>query len=137
MSNNNMPKKVKVGAVGYTVHMLDKKDKVQYGVCIYDHQRIYLSQNMKHQQASDTLLHEVLHAIWNEAGRDHIPELNTETVVRTMATWLRMVIVDNPDFARFIVNAKGSWAHGPTTNPDEVANLLSRITTSQDEEEDD
>ena len=34
------PKKIKVGAVDYTVHLLSPKDKGQYGVCLYEHQRI-------------------------------------------------------------------------------------------------
>lgn len=132
-----VPKKIKIGAVDYTVHALNKTDRNQYGVCLYDHQRIYLSQNMLHQQASDTILHEVLHAIWSEAGLDHIPDLNEETIVRTLATWLRIVFRDNPDFAKFVLNAKNMWEYGPKTDPDKAANWLTGSLTSQDEEEDD
>lgn len=131
---SNMPKKVKVGAVDYTIHLLDPKDKGQYGVCLYEHQRIYLTPNMKHQQASDTLLHEVMHAIWSESGLDHIPDLNEETIIRTMATWLRMVFTHNPDFTRFVVNAKNSWAYGPKGNPDTQAAW--HLGNKTDEEED-
>jgi hypothetical protein len=130
-----MPKKIKVGAVDYTIHLLEPKDKGQYGVCVYDHQRIYLTPNMMHQQASDTLLHEVMHAIWSEAGLDHIPDLNEETVIRTMATWLRMVIRDNPDFTKFIVNAKPAWKHAPKGDPDKQAAWT--LGPKDDEEEDD
>jgi len=132
--SNTHPKKIKVGAVDYTVHLLEPKDVAQYGVCLYEHQRIYLSRNMLHQQASDTLLHEVMHAIWNESGLDHLPDLNEETVIRTMATWLRTVIVDNPDFAKFVLNAKSTWKYGPKGNPDAKA---SWHLGSKDEEEDD
>lgn len=118
---DNTPKNIKIGAVDYTIHKLSVKDNSQYGACIYRHQRIYLTPNMTHQQASDTLLHEVMHAIWNEAGLEHIPDLNEETIIRTMATWLRMVIVDNPDFAEFITNAKLLWGHKPVGNPDKEA----------------
>lgn len=132
---NKLPKKIKVGAVDYTVHTLSPKDKGQYGVCVYEHQRIYLTPNMLHQQASDTLLHEVMHAIWSEAGLDHIPDLNEETIIRTMATWLRIVLRDNPDFAKFIVNAKGMWTHKPLGDPDKQAAW--HLGAKNDEEEDD
>jgi len=133
--SNITPKKVKVGGIEYTVHMLDKKDRGQYGVCLYDHQRIYLSQNMKHHQASDTLLHEVLHAIWSESGLDYIPDLNEETVVRTLATWLRLVLVDNPDFARFVLNAKTAWKYGPTSDPDKIASWNAKALAGEEEDD--
>jgi hypothetical protein len=118
---DKLPKKIKVGAVDYTTHLLNSTDRAQLGVCLYNHQRIYLSPNMKHQVASDTLLHEVLHAIWSESGLDHIPDLNEETVVRALATWLRLVIRDNPEFVKFIVNSKSMWPYGPTNDPDKEA----------------
>ena len=115
------PKKLKIGAVDYTTHLLPAGTKDQYGACVYTHQRIYLSPEMLHQQASDTLLHEVIHAIWSEAGLDHIPDLNEETIVRTMATWLRMIIRDNPSFVQFITNSEEMWSYGPKSNPDKEA----------------
>jgi hypothetical protein len=115
------PKKLKIGAVDYTTHLLPEGTKDQYGACVYSHQRIYLSQDMPHQQASDTLLHEVIHAIWAEAGLDHIPDLNEETIVRTIATWLRMVMRDNPSFLPFISDSTTMWAYGPKTDPDAEA----------------
>ena len=133
--SRELPKTIKIGAVDYTVHMLDKKDRSQYGVCLYDHQRIYLSQNMKHQQASDTLLHEVLHAIWSEAGLDHIPDLNEETIVRSLATWLRIVLRDNPDFARFVLNAKTAWKYGPTSDPDKIASWNAKALAGEEEDD--
>jgi hypothetical protein len=133
--SNNYPKKLKIGAIDYTVHLLEPKEVEQYGVCLYEHQRIYLSRNMLHQQASDTLLHEVLHAIWNEAGLDHIPDLNEETIVRTMSTWLRIVFVNNPNFAKFVLNAEDSWNYGPKGNPDLKASW--HLSSKDEEEEDD
>lgn len=135
MKDDKTPRKLKIGAIDYTVHLLDPKDKGQYGVCLYDHQRIYLTPNMKYQQASDTMLHEVLHAIWSEAGLDHIPDLNEETIVRTLSTWLRIVLTDNPDFARFIMNAKNMWAYGPAGDPDKQAAW--HLGSKDDEEDDD
>lgn len=133
---DNTPKNIKIGPIDYTVHKLSVKDNSQYGVCLYRHQRIYITPNMTHQQASDTLLHEVLHAIWNEAGLDHIPDLNEETIVRTIATWLRAVIVDNPDFVEFITDAQTLWGHKPAGNPDkEAAWMFSPKSVDEEEDE--
>jgi len=112
---------IKIGAVDYTVKMLPARHEEIYGSCVFQHQTIYLSPNMMHQQASDTLLHEVMHAIWIESGMDHIKDLDEEDIIRTMATWLRIVIANNPQFATFIVDASKLWKHKPLTNPDEVA----------------
>ena len=90
---------------------------------------------MMHQQASDTLLHEVMHAIWSESGLDHIPDLNEETVVRTLATWLRIVFRDNPDFTKFVINSKSAWTHGPKGDPEKQAAW--HLGSKDDEEDDD
>lgn len=112
-----MIKKIKIGAIDYEVKMLPKDKDNQYGACVYNHQTIYLSPNQLHQSASDTLLHEVLHAIWHEAGIEHNEIIVEETVVRTLSTWLRIVFTDNPELVKFILNSKKVWPYGPTTDP--------------------
>jgi len=132
---NKTPKKIKVGPIDYTVHMQNSKDMEQLGCCLYAHQRIYLTPNMLHQNASDTLLHEVLHAIWNEAGLSHIIDLDEETIVRTMATWFRMVITTNPQFLSFITDSSEMWPFSPKHNPDDEAAFLFRPTSKDDDED--
>ncbi len=116
-----VPKKVKVGAVDYTVQLLPEDISNQFGATVYSHQKIYLTPNMLHQQASDTLLHEIFHALWAERGLDVIPDLNEETVIRALATGLRTVIRDNPAVLQFITDASGMWPYGPTSDPVEEA----------------
>lgn len=116
-----MIKKIKIGPVDYAIKMLPKDTTDQYGACVYDHQIIYLSPNQLHQGASDTLLHEVLHAIWHEAGIEHNEIIVEETVVRTLSTWLRIIFRDNPALVKFIVDSEKEWPHKPTTDPLEVA----------------
>jgi hypothetical protein len=112
-----MIKKVKIGATDYQVKILPTDKDNQYGACVYSHQIIYLSPNQLHQSASDTLLHEVLHAIWHEAGIEHNEIIVEETVVRNVSTWLRIVFTDNPELVKFIVNSKNLWPYGPTSDP--------------------
>ena len=112
-----MIKKIKIGSVDYTIKMLPEDVDNQYGACVYEHQIIYLSPNQLHQSASDTLLHEILHAIWHEAGLEHSDVLIEETVVRTLATWLRIVFRDNPQIVKFILDSKSEWPYGPKSDP--------------------
>lgn len=116
-----MIKKIKIGPIDYTIKIMPADIDGQYGACVYEHQMIYLSPNQLHQAASDTILHEVLHAIWHESGLEHTDLLVEETVVRTMSTWLRIVFLDNPELVKFILNSKKQWPYGPTSDPDKEA----------------
>jgi hypothetical protein len=116
-SGVQMIKKIKVGAVTYSIKYLPDTIRDQYGACVFEHQIIYLSKQQQYEGAADTLLHEVLHAIWNEAGLEMAPALEQETVVRTLATWMRIVIVDNPEFYKFLKDGKDIWPYGPKTDP--------------------
>jgi hypothetical protein len=115
------PKKIKVGQATYTVHLLPENHTDTYGVCLSNHQRIYLSRNQKWEQAGNTLLHELMHAIYHQSGLCAIPNPDEETIVNIMATWTHMVLVENPDVADFVLNTEQRWSYGPVTDPDEEA----------------
>jgi len=68
-----------------------------FGTVDYDRGRIFLRPKQSVDQARDTLLHEVLHAI------DHTYSLElSEHQVRVLATSLRSVFSSNPRFARWV-----------------------------------
>jgi|694.fasta_scaffold34507_14 hypothetical protein len=116
-----IPKKVKIGQVDYTVHLFPQEHGDNYGVCLNHHQRIYLSQNQTWQQAGNTLLHEIMHAIYHQSGLSSIEKLDEEPIVNIMATWVHLVMLENPEAAEFILNAEKHWDLGPLGNPDEEA----------------
>lgn len=103
-----VPQSIKVGAVDYTIHVEDTTDG-EYGECISHTQRIRLARNQTAQGVGDTLLHEVLHAIWYESGLFDMKRIDEERIVRTTATWLKMVFRDNPHAAAFIVHPEEHW----------------------------
>jgi len=115
------PAKIRIGQADYTVHMFPETHDATYGVCLADHQRIYLSPNQTWQQAGNTLLHEVMHAIWHQSGLNCIDAPTEENVVNIMATWLHLVMTVNPDFAEFVLNAEKHWEYAPTGDPDAEA----------------
>jgi hypothetical protein len=114
-----MNNKIKVGPVTYDVKFLPAQVKDKYGLCMYNKKIIYLNRNMHHSTASDTLLHEVLHAIWHEASIEQAPIVEQEFIVNTTSTWLTMVLKDNPWLAKFILNSKPFWNHKKETMEEE------------------
>ena len=103
------PKKIKIGPYNYVVELFPDATTTDHGACVYNHQTIFLSTNQHAERAGDTLLHEVLHAIWDVTGFDVMPDLHEESIVRGMATMLSAVLRDNPQFAKFILEPNTHW----------------------------
>jgi hypothetical protein len=108
-TKSNHPKKIKVGPYNYTVKEFPKGETTNHGACVYIHQEIFINRNQSAERAADTLLHEVLHAIWDAAGLDQVPNLHEEVVVRAFATHLTDILTINPHLTEFIVNPKKTW----------------------------
>lgn len=108
---------ISIGGVDYTVHLFDEDYREDYGVCLPTHQRIYLSREQSWQQVGNTLLHEVLHAIYHESGLGTIDKPEEETIVYTVGTWLSMVMRQNRHLGKFIANPRKYWSFTPTTDP--------------------
>lgn len=109
-----MPTSVRVGGATYKLVVAAiEGDDPEYGNCDTHTQVITISNNQTAQSAGDTVLHEILHAIWNESGLAFIKRPDEETVVRITSTWLRMVLLDNPAIHRFITDPS-SWHHQAT-----------------------
>jgi cob(I)alamin adenosyltransferase len=108
-----IPTLVKIGAVDYKI-LLEGAEADEYGSCDTATQTIHISKNQTAQTVADTLLHEIMHAIWNESGIFILKRPSEETIVRTMSTWVRMVLRDNPHVAAFIFDATDYWPHTAT-----------------------
>jgi hypothetical protein len=109
MSKNFYPKKVKVGPYVYKVALFPDSTTSDHGACVYTHQTIFLNANQHAERAGDTLLHEVLHAVWDVAGFDITPDLNEETIVRGFATWLSAILKENPRLVEFVTDPNKYW----------------------------
>lgn len=106
---NNYPRKIKIGPYTYNIELYPDATYSDHGACVYNHQTIFISQNQHAERAGDTLLHEVLHAIWDLSGFDQIKDICEENVVRSFATWLTLVLKTNPKLVEFIVNPNSNW----------------------------
>jgi hypothetical protein len=92
-----MIKKIKVGGIYYDVEYkeLVSESNAQLGWCRYDKARIEINNTVNEQVQEQTLIHELTHAMFNEAGIDIE---NEEDVVNKLGLILHQVLQDN-DFS--------------------------------------
>lgn len=101
--NDKIPKAISVGYRTYGVNPLETADHEmteKYGWCDKVNNQIYIYTNSEPMVVADTLVHEVLHAVWFYMGLDD--KHDEEAVVNRLATGLSTVMYDNPDLVDFI-----------------------------------
>lgn len=126
---NKFPSKVKLGPYTYAVREFPDGASEDHGACVYSQQVIFLSKAQHAERAGDTLLHEMLHAVWDLAGLDSVPDLHEEVIVRAFATWLSAALKDNPAVTEFILNPKAQWI--PTYNESALVAATKRGTNNE------
>lgn len=116
---SNLPVVIKIGAVDYTIELQDNLEDDDYGYCDSHTQRIVLSKDQNKQSIGDTLLHEIMHAIWHESGLFSVKRPDEEQIVRTTSTWMCLVFRDNPEILPFIQEPGQAWPHSATPRGDQ------------------
>jgi len=109
MSKKKLPSTIKIGAYTYSLKYFPKGKTSNYGACVYAQQTIFLNRNQTAQRAADTLLHEILHAVWDQGAMEVIPDLHEEVVVRIYGTWLSQVLQENSKVTDFIQHPEDYW----------------------------
>jgi len=87
-------KSVKVGPTDFSIEYVPLNDEL-FGDFSYINSRIRIEQNLKGTALVDTVLHEILHAIW-KLGQLKDKREDEERAVAIMATYLTQVLRDNP-----------------------------------------
>lgn len=92
---DNMLDKVKVAGVTYTIETPDEigDEPDNLGNCIYQKQLIRVKANMSQERREQTFIHELLHAIFFEAG---YTDSDYEEMVNRLSLVLYQVLKDNP-----------------------------------------
>ena len=114
--NDMYPKQVKIGDNVYTVHLLPNTIETMYGKTLRIAERIYLNPQMSAATAADTLMHEIIHAIYTVTGLDDTEE--EETLATTLGLWLPMVLRRNPEVLEFILHPHKYWIQSLSKDPD-------------------
>ncbi len=102
-----LPKKIKIGYADYKVINM-KSDYADHdskeGHCQNSHHIITIRvDDRPESEVANTLLHEVLHAIWFMWGNGHAQE--EETCVNTLSNGLMTCFRDNPELIEYFSEA--------------------------------
>lgn len=90
--------KLKVGFLTYSVEDFGPKEaelRQVYGTHTPIDQKIKIDQKATKERKKEVLLHEILHAVWNQWITTE-EQLKEEDVVNSLAQGLMTVFVDNP-----------------------------------------
>jgi predicted nucleic acid-binding protein len=93
-------KSVKVGPTDFSIEYVPLNDEL-FGDFSYINSRIRIEQNLKGTALVDTVLHEILHAIW-KLGQLKDKREDEERAVAIMATYLTQVLRDNPNMLTWL-----------------------------------
>lgn len=93
-------KSVKVGPTDFSIEYVPLNDEI-FGDFSYINSRIRIEENLKGTALVDTVLHEILHAIW-KLGQLKDKREDEERAVAIMATYLTQVLRDNPNMLTWL-----------------------------------
>ena len=108
----NRPDVIWIGAFPYTVTYskaaidaisVDKHSPL-LGNTDHHNLSIIIDDTMAEQMIRDTLLHEILHAIWATSGLIEFDDLTQEQMVSTVAPQLVYVLRSNPDLVAYLTS---------------------------------
>lgn len=99
-------KKVRINGHHYDLAYYDKsnirKDEC-YGECQKHRNQILIAPNLNKSVEKETVIHEMLHAIWSEYSLDNFfPEEQEEVLVTTLAKGIHSVLENNPKLMNYL-----------------------------------
>ncbi len=105
----DLPKRLKIGNMTYDLEIMGSaqtRESGAHGQCVYNDQVIRLGSIMKRQQARDSLMHEVIHAILDGYGIEVEKEGGEEHLCGVLPMALDLFRQANPKAWRFIYPKK-------------------------------
>ena len=112
-----LPKRIKIGFRYYTVFLGSQKDTVlsgHHGKSDVVNSAIYIDDQDEDQVKCNTLLHAIIHAIWNEYQLQKTGDDFEERGVSCLSNGLMQVMLDNPSLLRLFQPLNGVTNVRPT-----------------------
>lgn len=105
------PKAVRVNGKTYAMNFTPKNPLIEFanhGYCDNAKQAIHIEGDQTAFEECDTVIHELLHAVWNQMSLSDLDEQLEERVVRALGTGLTGLYSDNPKLLDYIKTALGA-----------------------------
>ena len=96
------PKQIKILNLTYEIRWVDRQIEAatdSHGFCDVSEQLIVVNGDQKPEAVADTLLHEIMHALFDALAL--AGEQTEERLVRLLSTGLCTVLQDNPNFTKW------------------------------------
>lgn len=91
-----LPEKVKVGGTEYRIELAEPRDEDNVGEARFREALILVHPDLAEDVLRTTFWHELLHAMYYDAGLDTIDQPTEEQVVDLLAQRLVALVDDNP-----------------------------------------
>ena len=97
-----MPASIKLGY--RTIDLVAKDMPDDFGEFVHGENKIFYSNKVTPPELTNTILHELLHAIWQDRVSELVSDKKEETIVNALANGLMTLLCDNPDMLKFLTN---------------------------------
>lgn len=98
-----MAETVKIGTRTYTIKYQGTVVDDCLGICYKDKRKIVIQTGQRPKTEFDTVLHEILHAIWHERKLEQTDEIE-EKIVSGVASGLTNFFKQNPEFTENLMS---------------------------------
>lgn len=96
---------VKIGKNKWRIQFVDTVSDYDMGECDYDKRKLYIRKGQSVRDESNTVLHEIMHALCHDRKLGLKGE--EENVVNNLTNGLQAFLRDNPGFGRKLMEALG------------------------------
>jgi hypothetical protein len=104
-AENGLPEGVRIGPYDYTIRAMDRIEVLEsgaMGMCDEEFNVISLAVDSQPIHLAETVIHEILHALWGAADLPDEGPVDEERIVTALAKGILQVARDNPAVLAFI-----------------------------------
>ena len=102
IKQTQVPSSIKLGY--RTIDLVAKDMPDDFGEFVHGENKIFYSNKVTPPELTNTILHELLHAIWQDRVAELVSDKKEETIVNALANALMTLLCDNPDMLKFLTN---------------------------------
>ena len=90
--------------LGYRTLVIEPKIMDDFGEYVNNENKILYNSKQTPPELVNTIIHELLHAIWQDRVAELVSDKKEETIVNALANGLMTLLCDNPDMLKFLTD---------------------------------